>query len=178
MGAIFDGAWDMNSKSTGGWNTTLFLAVARIGSDAEEMVRLLIAAGASSGRIDPFIGQGCLHGASLNQDSVPGVIPLLVAARADVNLRLKSNRAGRWFLRLARWKVPKCACWAGSTPLMHAPTNGKIAEIQALFELAADPNLCFDQGLTTSEVARDHFGGTVPQPLMDLLMDTPKSLLS
>ena len=45
---------------------------------------------------------------------------------------------------------------------MEAARKGKVAEVRVLLEMAADPTLRNDQGLTALELARTAFGGRAP----------------
>ena len=61
--------------------------------------------------------------------------------------------------------------WGGG-PSWRLPITyclGKVAEMQQLLALAADPSLRNRQGLTALDVVRIEFGGAVPTLLQELL---------
>ena len=60
------------------------------------------------------------------------------------------------------------AMWGGKSPLMGAAVNGKIAEVQELLALRADPTLLNHQGHTALDMVKSKFG-TVPPSLRSLL---------
>ena len=62
------------------------------------------------------------------------------------------------------------AQWEGSTPLMAAALQGKVAEFGELLDAAADPTLRNRQGLTALALAHARFGEVVP-PLLRQLLD-------
>jgi len=81
--------------------------------------------------------------------------------------------------RRARWAVKHgakggllqhLAGICGTTPLMNAANRGKVSEVRELLNLAADPNVRNDQGLTALEMARIKFGGHLP-PLLEQHLD-------
>jgi len=58
----------------------------------------------------------------------------------------------------------------GMTPLMAAARNGKVAEVQELLALGADPGLRNRQGLTALDLVRETFGAA-PALLEQLLCE-------
>jgi len=52
---------------------------------------------------------------------------------------------------------------------MIAASRGKVAEVRELLDMAADPTIQNDQGLTALEVVRNKFGGQGPSLLQYLL---------
>merc|ERR1712232_1163670 len=116
-------------------------------------------------------GASVLHSAAANSNNTAGLVAQLVRAGADVNLRQEARtRKLRWIERFARWAVEhgakggllqKLAMWGGLTPLMCAARNGKVQEVRQLLDMAADPTIQNDQGLTALELTRNAFGGHV-----------------
>ena len=175
----FEGSWDLDrrDKIIGGTYLSL-AALASDAADAGRTLEVLLDAGANAHfRVDT--GSGLLTVAALSLAANPSRVSQAISARLDVNHQNTSQTIKwRMILSLARLAARhgttkavllEMSTWDGSTALICAAREGKVAEVRVLLAAAADPSLRNRQGLTALDLTRSRFGGVVPPLLQQLL---------
>jgi len=160
------------------YSTPLVLAAFNVTNGGEETVQTLLDAKANPHHLEAT-GSSALHNAASNQNNTAGLVVQLVQSGANVNLQqTPRTRKWRWIQRFARWAVEhgakggmlqRFAVVGGVTPLTLAAREGKVAEVQQLLDMAADPTVRNVKGLTALEIARAEFGGHLPSLLRQQL---------
>jgi len=174
----FGGAWSLERTNLIVSSTTLLIAALQSPGAGTDVVPGLLDARANP-HATTSAGGNLLTEMCMNENSMPHLIPLALAAGVNVNDQPRP--------RMLKWRVIEClarsavclgitspmlheiALWDGETPLMCAANRGKVLEIQALLAAGADPTLRNRQGRTALDIARASFGGTAPPMIAELL---------